>query len=230
MDVYELTLKVFLLKNIDSTEALEKISELIDKSLAKNERFLKFHNDNIFKNYTLNAFFPVEKLKTYKEGNIYSIKIRTIDEKLVEFLKANLVNEYTDSIKALTQQCKIISKRHIERIYSVTPIIIKTDNGYWRGNLSLDEYERRVTENLIKKYNTFFNEKLDENFELFNLFKFDNQKPISCRYKKIHIMGDKVSLAIAENQTAQSLAYMALGTGLGEMNSRGYGFINYRCI
>lgn len=230
MNVYELTLKVFLLKNIDSTEALEEISELIDKSLAKDKKFLKFHNDNMFKNYTLNAFFPVEKLKTYKEGNIYSIKIRTIDEKLVEFLKTNLVNEYTDSIKALTQQCKIISKRHIERIYSVTPIIIKTDNGYWKGNLSLDEFERRIKENLIKKHNSFSNEKLDEDFELFYVLKFDNQKPISCKYKNIHVLGDKVTLAIAENKTAQSLAYMALGTGLGEMNSRGYGFINYRCI
>lgn len=230
MRVHEMIFKVFLLKNIHSTEALEKISELIDKSLAKEEEFLCFHNSNKFKNYIFNSFFLVEKDKVYKEGNIYSIKIRTIDEKLVQFFKTNLVNEYTSSIKVLTVECRHISKRHIERIYSITPMIIKTDNGYWKGNLSLDEFEKRIKENLIKKYNAFFDVKLNEDFELFHMMKFDNKKPISCKYKGIHVLGDKITLTIAENETAQTLAYLALGTGLGEMNARGYGFTNYRYL
>lgn len=230
MRVYEMIFKVFLLRNIDNTEALEKISELIDKTLAKEKEFLNFHNSNKFKNYNFNSFFKIEKNGVYKEGGIYSIKIRTIDEKLKTFFRNNLVNEYTESIKVLTVECKHISKKHIEKIYSITPVILKTDNGYWKGHLSLDEFEKRIKENLIKKYNAFFNEKLEENFELFHMIKFDNKKPISCKYKEIHVLGDKITLSIAENETAQTLAYLALGTGLGEMNARGYGFINYRYL
>ncbi|MEA4827393.1 MAG: CRISPR-associated endoribonuclease Cas6 [Clostridium sp.] len=229
--VNELTLKVFLLKNIRREDALEKISELIDKSLAKNKKFLEFHTSNKFKNYTYNSFFPVEtSTRLYKEGNIYSIKIRTIDEELVDYFKKSLVNEYTDYIKALTIESKIIDKRYIENIYSITPCIINTDKGYWKGNLSIDEFERRIKENLIKKYNNFFDIKLNEDFQLFNMIKFDNLKPISCKYKSISILGDKLTLNIAENETAQELAYLAIGTGLGEMGSRGFGFSNYKWL
>lgn len=228
--VHELTLKVYLLKNIYSKEALEKISQIIDKCLTKDENLLNFHTNNKFKNYCLNSFFPLENDKINKEGKIYSVKIRTIDEKLAEYLKKNLVNEYTDYIKALTIEDKIINQKYIEKIYSITPCVIKTDNGYWKGNLSLDEFEKRIKENLIKKYNNYFDTKLDENFQLFNMIKFENIKPISTKYKSISILGDKLTLTIAENTAAQDLAYMALGTGVGEMGSRGFGFINYKYL
>lgn len=229
--VNELTLKVFLLKDIQITESLEKISDLIDKCLAKDKKFLEFHKSNKFKNYTYNSFFPVERSsKVYKEGNIYSIKIRTIDEELASYFKKNLGNECTEYIKSLTIQDKMISKRHIEKIYSITSVVIKTDNGYWKGNLSLDQFEKRLKENLIKKYNNYFNTKINEEFQLFNMISFDNVKPISCKYKSVSLLGDKLTLNIAENETAQRLAYLAIGTGLGEMNSRGYGFVNYRWL
>lgn len=228
MKVYELTLKVFLLKTIGSTETLQKISELIDKSLSKDKKFLDFHTNSGFKNYTFNSLFPVEKSKIYDEGKIYAIKIRTIDEELAGYLRQNLVNEYTDFVKALTIGYKTITPKYIDKIYSITPAVIKTEQGYWKGKLSLSQFERRIKENLIKKYNNYFNIKLDEDFQLFNMIKFDNIKPIACKYKSINILGDKLTLNIAENKTAQDLACLALGTGIGEMGSRGYGFVNYK--
>ena len=35
---------------------------------------------------------------------------------------------------------------------------------------------------------------------------------------------------VADNEMAQKLAYLALGTGVLEMNSRGFGFVNYRWL
>lgn len=67
---------------------------------------------------------------------------------------------YTSYIKALTIDVKVIPRKYISTIYSLTPVVIKTDNGYWKGKLSLNEYEERIKENLIKKYNQFFSEKL----------------------------------------------------------------------
>lgn len=228
MKVYEITLKTFLLENIRNGQTLERIAEMIDKSLSATDKFLNLHNSNQFKNYTFNSFFKLEKDRIYKEGNIYSIKIRTVDKALAEYFKQNLVNEYTECIKGLTLECKIVRKRPIEKIYSITPIVIKTDHGYWRGHLSLEAFERRTKENLIKKYNNFFNTKINEDFELFHRIEFNNQKPIASSYKNINLLGDKLTLYVAENQLAQNLAYFSLGTGIGEMNSRGYGFMNYK--
>ena len=44
------------------------------------------------------------------------------------------------------------------------------------------------------------------------------------------LLGDKISLNISDDKLAQDLAYMALGTGLLEVNSRGAGFTNYRWL
>ena len=92
------------------------------------------------------------------------------------------------------------------------------------------DFEKRLKENLIKKYNNLSDEKLDEDFELYTGLEFKNRKPIANEYKGIKLLGDKVSLNISENKTAQDLAYMCLGTGLLEMNARGYGFCNYRWL
>lgn len=228
--IYELTLKVFLMRNIRNEDALEKIANLIDKSLSKDKDLLNFHEKNIYKFYTFNSFYPIEKSKIYKEGKIYSIKIRTVSADLVDYFKKNLVNEYTDYIKALTLECSTIPKKYIERIYSITPVVIKTEEGYWKGKLCLDDFEKRIKDNLIKKFNNYYDTKIDEDFTLFKFIKFENHKPISSKYKNINILGDKLTLVIDENESAQKLAYLALGTSIGEMNARGYGFVNYKWI
>ncbi len=57
-----------------------------------------------------------------------------------------------------------------------------------------------------------------------------NKKPIATKYKDISILGDKIKFMISDNEQAQKIVNFALGTGLGEMNSRGLGFINYRYL
>ncbi|HDK7168545.1 TPA: CRISPR-associated endoribonuclease Cas6 [Clostridium botulinum] len=230
MRVYELTLKVFLMKDIKSDESSEKIANIIDKALSRDDKLLDFHKENIYKYYTFNSLYPIEKEKIYHKGRIYSLKIRTIDESLVKYFKKNLVNEYTEYIKALTLECKVIPSRYIEKIYSITPVIIKTETGYWKGKLSLEQFEQRLKDNMIKKYNKYFDTKIDENFSLFRVIIFENHKPIASNYKNISILGDKLTLVIDENENAQKLAYLALGTGIGEMNARGFGFVNYKWI
>lgn len=230
MEVYEINLKIFLLQNISQDEALEKIGDLIDKSLGKSEEYLNFHNENQFKLYTFNSLFNAEREKVFKEGGIYLIRVRTVDEMLADYFVKNLANEYTDYIKGLTTEKRILKQRPIEKLYNITPTIIKTDKGYWKGHLSLEDYERRLKENLVKKYNQFFDTKIDEDFEFFRSIEFNNRKPISSSYKNINLLGDKLELYIAENKSAQDLAYFALGAGIGELGARGFGFMNYKSI
>lgn len=230
MLVYEIRLKVFILKDVLISEVQSVLSNFIDMALAKDVELLKMHNENKFKGYCFDGFYPVEKDKVYKKGKIYTVTLRTINKNIAEFFNGKLVNEYNSYIKGLTCEIRILPKKHIDKIYSITPVILKNDEGYWKNVISLNDFERRLKDNLIKKYNSVNDEKIDEDFQFYTTIEFKNKKPISNEYKGIKLLGDKVSLNICENKEAQALAYLCLGMGLGEMNPRGYGYCNYRWL
>ena len=121
-------------------------------------------------------------------------------------------------------------EQDLERVYTLTPMIIKTEKGYWKEAISFAEFEQRLKVNLIKKWNAYHNEKIDENFDLYTMIELKNKKPIAMEYKNIKLLGDKVQIQVADNKRAQDLWYFALGVGLGEMNARGCGFLNYRWL
>lgn len=227
IQVWKLELKVYLLKNINQKDCLTKITYFIDSVLKIDEKFLKYHNKRIPKGYVFNSFYPLEK-EEYLAGKVYTVQIRTVNEELKDFLMKNLHNNYTKEIKGLTISEREIEYRYIDRLFSVTPIILKTENGYWRGNMDVDNFLDRLKINLIKKYNQFYEEKLDERENIFEKIEFRNNVPIKCSYKNINLLGDKVILTIAKNPTAQKLAFLSLGAGLSEMASRGYSYVNPR--
>lgn len=230
MDVIQIRLKTELKEDINHKDVQEIICKFFDTNLIKSINMEKFHYENKYKFYCFDGLYPVEKDKIYKKGKNYSITVRTLSLKLGEFFANQLINSNNKFLKVLSSQIKIIPQKHIEKIYSVTPAILKSDKGYWRENLSADDYERRIKENLIKKYNQLTNTKMDEDFQFITAMTFDNKKPISMNYKDIKLLGDKITLHISENKNAQILAYLCLGSGLLEMNSRGAGFVNFRWI
>ncbi|MEG0680122.1 MAG: CRISPR-associated endoribonuclease Cas6 [Eubacterium sp.] len=228
MQVYELGLKVYVLETINHKDIYQKCAALLDKALVVNDEMAEFHRNKGFKLFTFNSLYPIELSKLYQKGKIYTLIIRTVNEHLVSYFKKELTKSYTNELKALTVTVKKIQKKHLEKIYTLTPMIQKYERGYWRGQVTLDEFENRLKINLIKKYNFFTGMKVDENFDLFTFIRFDNEVPIVCHYKGKKLLGDKLTLMIADNDLAQEIAYIALGCGIGEMNPRGYGFCNYK--
>lgn len=230
MAVFELSAKVYLSEKIFYVDVPYELSKLIDRTLALDSNFLELHNKNCFKNYCFNGLYPLEIDKIYKKDNIYNFQIRSIDENLIQFLCEKLKNAFTDKIKVLKIDLKIIKQKHIERIYSITPVIIKNSDGYWKGKISLEEYENRIRSNLFKKYKNFTGEDVDEEAPIFTSIEFKNVKPISFEYKSIKLLGDKISLTIADDEISQKIAYMALGTSIGELGARSAGYINFRYL
>lgn len=230
MKVYEISLLVFLLEEISSENVFIKISGFIDSGMSKVPELLELHNQNIYKNYCFNSFYPIEQDKKYKQGKTYTIQLRTIDKNLADFFYTKLVNHFNDSIKGLTAKIRIVPKKHIEKIYSITPVVLKNDEGYWKGKLSLTDFERRLKENLIKKYNLLMNTKVNEEFQLYTSIEFKNHKPVAINYKGKKILGDKISIHISDEKISQDIAYMSLGTGVLEMNARGAGYVNYKWL
>lgn len=230
MRITEIYCKVYMIENLTKEEVTIELNKLIDTAIMQTEEMQTLHISREYKFYCFSGLKPIETDGIYKKGNIYTFVLRTVDEKLAQYFKATLAQQYTKSLKALTVETKIIRRKPIEKIYTLTPIILKFDTGYWQSKYSEEIFEKRIRENMIKKYNTFNNVKLDEDFELFNHIKFDNQKPVAFPYKGVTLLGDKVTLEIATNDSAQELAYLAIGSGLGEMNARGAGFINFKYL
>ena len=228
MNVYEIKLKVCLLKNIKYENSLEIASSYLDFSLCKNEKFLSEHKEKKYKHYNFNYLYPIENDKVYKKDKLYTITIRTIDQEVAEYLLNSTCNHSDENIKGIRSEIRVIPKKYIEKIYSITPVLIKDKEGYWRKKNNIDFFEKRLKENVVKKYKYISNNKEIELSDFYNEIKFKNYKPIKTSFKNINLLGDKVELSIESDLKSQELAYMILGMGLLENNSRGMGFVNFK--
>lgn len=230
MLIFEYKQKVRLKKNISYEFISEKIAYFIDSALAKEEKYLKLHNSREYKNYVFDFLYPCENDKEYKSGKIYSFRIRTVSQELAEYFSEKLNYHFSKELDGLGGELKIIQQKVLDKIYSITPILLKNSQGYWKQNLSVKQFEDRIFINLVKKYNSIMDTKLDENIQLYDFMEFKNNKPVKTSYKGKILLGDKLQFTASKNKVAQDLWYMALGTGLGENNARGLGFINYRYL
>lgn len=228
VNVYQIDCKIYLMKNIHLNYILEEISHFIDLCLGKDEKMLEFHKRRGFKNYVHSGFKELEKSKFYKEGKIYSFSIRCIDEGLKDYFSKILSDVSSDTIKGLATTTKLIPKMYIEKLYTITPALIKLAEGYWKNNINFATYEKRLIENSIKKTKIILSENFQEDFVFYNSIVMLNRKPISNSFKNISLLGDKFEISIADNERAQQIAYILLGTGILENNSRGYGYLNYK--
>lgn len=240
LNVYELRLKIYLLSDIAQEQSYAALGEFLDSHLAKNPAFLKLHETNCFKFYCFDQFYPTEADGLYRRERIYTVRIRTVLPELAQYFSNSLANHYTAQMKGLTLQLRHIPQRMISELYSITPAVVKCTagpelrkkqtGGYWKDCISFEGYEQRLKVNLIKKYNVLADTKLDESFDLYRQIAWMNRKPIAVPYKGIKLLGDKLRMQISENKQAQQLAYLAVGTGICELNARGMGFVNYRYL
>ena len=204
------------------------MSSYLDFSLCKNEKFLSKHKEKKYKHYNFNYLYPIENDKVYKKDKLYTITIRTIDQEVAEYLLNSTCNHSDENIEGIKSELKILPKKYIEKIYSITPVLIKDKEGYWRKKNNIEFFEKRLKENIIKKYKYISNNKEIELNNFYNEIKFKNYKPIKTSFKNINLLGDKVELSIESDLKSQELAYMILGMGLLENNSRGMGFVNFK--
>lgn len=231
MRIAAIKVKVYLMEDISKEQAATAIAAFVDKGLCESEEWKRYHQQNCYKSYSFSSLAPIEKTGVYTKDTLRTFTLRTLDMKLAEYLIETLPRIDTSLMKGLTAEVWMVPQKPIEKLYSLTPVIIKCqdNSGYWRGtNLNFRDFQKRIFVNLVKKYNYFTKTKLDEGFELWNQFTFTNEKPVALPYKNITLLGDKIEMAIASNQGAQDLAYMALAAGVGELGSRGAGYVNYR--
>lgn len=242
MKIFELKCITYLKQDISFEDSFDSISKFINYSICQKDEYKQKHNQNVFNNYCFGSFFPIEKDKLYKKGNTYYFTFRTIDEKfakeLSNLLRANINNPYLQIVQV---EKRDIRQFFISEIYSATPVIIslkkeneKSHQLFWTLEKSGDiiELQKQLQENLIKKYEEFFGEKLKVSQNFIQLLEIKNHKPQSVCFtttknemqKKIRLIGNKFRIIPNEDEISQKLAFLSLGVGLGEKISYGAGF------
>lgn len=229
MKVYELKVKVRLIKDLQYIQMFEKINYFIDKVFLDNKQYCQYHISKEYKGYVHDLLYPIEKDGLYKQGKIYNMRVRTIDNDLAKYFMSHLAFNETNELKGIGCEINIIPRKSIHLLYSITPVVMKNPKlGYWKNIMSLEEFEKRLKTNLIKKYKYFTGIEMDNDFVLYDVIEFKNSVPIKIPYKNVHLLGDKIHLEILPTPEAQELAYFALGVGICEGSSRGMGFVNYK--
>lgn len=242
MQVYEGTLKLYLLKDIFNENYQEKIGAVIDKCLLTTEEKKEFHEKRMLKGYVFNGFFDKNaKSKDFKypAGSVYSVRVRSLDKNLMEFFKMNLCNVRTVEMQALTFDYRTLPNTTVKTIYSVTPAVCKFDDGYWKNSHTLDDVVERVEQNARKKL-ALLGEEVPEDVDFIINSKKLNNYPIVREFnrkgskegenRKIKLLCDKFEFEISPNESSQKLAKAVIGAGLLEMNARGFGYVNVKTV
>lgn len=96
--VFEIRLKVFLLKDIPLSKMLTAEAYFIDSVLTKDQEWLTYHETNQYKLYCMNGLFPLERDGIYKKEQIYTITIRTVEGKYKEYVNRQGLQEIVNEV------------------------------------------------------------------------------------------------------------------------------------
>jgi CRISPR-associated endoribonuclease Cas6 len=125
-----------------------------------------------------------------------------------------------------------ITIRISENSYSkfhIPPYIRKDNFLYWRDNLPTDIFVKSIENNMQKKYELFYQTKLENTFPLIEEF-------IYLKQVILHIPVEELTLKIpasfwkfycnTNKSISRKLLHFILDSGIGERNSFGLGFMN----
>ena len=99
---------------------------------------------------------------------------------------------------------------------------------YWRPAYDFNAFVKQLSENLIKKYNQYYNKKIKIQ-NLFEMFKF---KKSVCVHRIEEGVEQKTIGSLWEfkfnhlEPEQKELLWLGLESGFGELNSSGFGFMN----
>ena len=227
--LYELKVNLNLKVPIHFQKSLESLSKLLASAIM-NTSFKDLHlRRGGFKHYVFSNLEEISLNKTYRIGE-NSFSVRTPNKELAGVISQALLG-YEDSffyIKSI--QLKEVHVHYISSLLTLNPCVMSfTHEGRVRNWILYEDgdilfLQNALHNNLVKKYEDFFGQKLETKENFIEFFELKNRKPIVMHYKGGKIFGNKCYIVPKSDEASQKLAFMALADGLGEKNSLGFGF------
>ena len=238
MKYFELISTLCLKEDLYYTKLHYKLSKFINESFNDKDALSKLHFSRGFKYYSFDLIYnPNLQIvnQAYPKDNTYTFRLRSSDEKLIKTLRTRFAKVNNPTFSYLFSKLREVKKFFIKEIKTLTPVVvtIKEDkdryiNWTYNYNGDIQTLHTQLHKNILKKYNNFYNEKLEPFCNFIQLIKLKNKKPQTIRIEKngkeIKFFGNKFILMPNEDKISQKLAFFALSAGLGEKNSFGAGF------
>lgn len=221
---YSITCNIKLLHNVSLKDLNEYMSNLINRSMLRDEYLKRKHQEPIIKGYVFSNLYPYEKDYLYKKDKIYSFYINLIDQNTALRLKNCLEQE--DFILDISLKVKKFKKIRKLKSNSLCISSIKNEEynkRYWTKDKSTAKLLSAINNNANQKYNLFLGP-IDKNTNFIQSIHIRNQKDIVANYKNGKLIGYQADIYIKEDEQSQLLANICLATGIGEKNSLGCGF------
>ncbi len=156
--------------------------------------------------------------------------LRSLDDVLIEDFAKSL-KDYEDEffkVNFIMASNKPFEK--IKSIYSLNPVFLKMDNGlYWtfKSSGNIEEFVNIIQNDLLDKFELYFEEKLEKEDSFVKFLNFKNEKPFTYIKDGKKCFGYKVYIEPKEDEVSQLLAFLAVSNGLGHLNEEvGGGFSN----
>ncbi len=193
----------------------------------------RLHSSKSFKFFTFSQL-QAPKRKAYKDGIfvsgyayfLVSSPIKEIISSIVEGMLCKPEIKIS-STKFTIESIEVLKPKKFngEALFStLSPVIVRTakeENGKLKTIDLLPNEEKfyeNLKKNLIRKYETLYNEKRDN---------IDFEKPISTKPKRIQIKNTyhRATHMVIKAKGDSELLKLAYETGLGEKNSMGFGMV-----
>jgi len=199
--------------------------------LTKGTEFSKYHDLPKFKYFCFSEIFlPTD----FEKGEEKTFLISSPDKIFIKFLYSRLkelkkikLGQYGFDFEV----SKPFSLKFSKKWILGSPIVLQVDrNVYWSKKYHpFDLFLKRLKENAIKKYNSFYKENLNFEEEVFDSFILKKQIAIHLRKEQrdVRIIGTKwIFEKKYYPKELRKFYKFILDCGLGEKNSMGFGFVN----
>ena len=231
MKIYELKLSVTLKGDVHLKEYVEFVSKNINRIFYNSIILRAIHEKKGFKPYVIGSMYPFEsKLKRYQGGSTYTLTLRTIDETIAQEIQKASKKAYNLDFDITDVSYKELRIGHIDKLHTITPAVLTlTDEGekprYWTIEDDLLLLQKRIKDNLEKKYEEFFKKPILASDDMINFFSIHNQKPIVYNYRGGKIFANKLTIGFNSDEASQKLARLSFGVGILEKNPLGFGMV-----
>lgn len=221
---HEIIVTVLLKNNLPYQNCQETIGKLISYSMLCDAQLKNLHEQAVYKYYSFDSLFPIEKDGTYKQNKVYVFHIRVVQKDFSEKLKRCLSGTENDRFKILATELRKFSPRFINLLYTVTPCIVTKDGGPFKPDDDLTFLKKRLEINAEKKYKVLYGQRLDSS-DFIERIVVISRNPTVTRYKGMSYLGAKLQVYIRSDEASQKLAALVALAGLGEKSSSlGAGF------
>ena len=215
----------------------------------KGTDFEELHKKQDFKPFCFGNLYPIRDQKI-KEGEKYKVWVSSPDEMFIINLLSNINAEETVNLGEYhfkLSGMKPVPSRKIEEFTlltteTVTNVCLPVEGSLKPQAITLgkekNKFKEQLKKNIIRKYNSFSEESIEEDFDLWDNVKIEeipeSETAVKIFFgnkenKNFDVIGSRYKFNMGNiSEKQQEIFQLVQDLGFGERNTFGFGFVNMK--